>query len=897
MAPLEESAAPVPWAERSKVVGGHHAQDASAAFGEHLRHWRVRAGLTQEELAERAGLTGDTIGALEQGTRRYPYPHTVAALADALGLLPEERARLAASARRPFDARSDAPAGVARWLPPSNVPAPRFALVGRERELALLRDLVAGPTARLVTVVGGGGSGKTALGLRVAYDLRRVFSDRVWVLELASLSDPTLIVGTLTSLLGMRDCQADSAVPRIAALLQERGAALVLDNCEHLVNACASLAGQLLDACPGLRVLATSREPLLIPGERQLRLGPLEAPELIETASVEAVARFAAVQLLVERVQAADSSFALSPGNAASVARLCARLGGLPLAIELAAARVPVLGLDQLAQRLDEGLWVLSGGSRVAPTRQQTLIATLDWSYALLGQPERAVFRRLAVFAGGCDLEAAEAVCSGEDVAPTEVLDRLAELVHRSLVLGEGLDGSARYRLLEPVRQYARQRLEAEGEGALSGAASRHLTYCLGLAERAAPELRGAAQVAWLRRLDQERDNLRAALRHAADQHDAPSLLRLGVALVPFWEVRGYHDEGRRWLEAGLAGAGADARLQVRAVLGLGQLAYWQSDVAAATACFQRAAAQARALSDQPTLATALTWLGAIRVLEVRYAEAEALLAEGLRLHEAVGDQAGTAWALFQLGRAVGNAGDLERANGLLEASLTDYRALGDLRLAATAAMLLGTGLALLGEHQERSAAMLREGLNGLDAVGDRAYLLSGLLALASVAADTEQPARAARLLGAAQTLHATVGASLSPLARSTSNELLDRVRPRLTAAELELALRQGRAFSTKEALAEAERAVTRMGACGSTAAIGTTGQAGALTPREREVARRLAAGQTDRQIAAELDIAPRTVGVHVHHVLSKLELRSRWQVGPRSVDTANTREPPEQAL
>ncbi|MCA1647114.1 MAG: helix-turn-helix domain-containing protein [Chloroflexi bacterium] len=796
-----------------------------SSFGAQLRAWRERAGFSQEALAERAGLGVATLAALEHDQRQRPHPHTLTTLAEALGLAPAERAALlqaapgraaaeadlpehAAAASAPAAGSVDEPAaGLGDWLPRSNVPAPRSALVGRERELKLLRELVAG--TRLVTITGFGGSGKTSLGLHAAHELRTTFSEHVWVVELAPMADPALVLNTIVGVLGVREDEAGSALAAISALLQDRSALLVLDNCEHLIDACAHIAGQLLDACVGLRLLATSREPLLIPGERQLRLGPLAAPDSCEPASVDEVAGYPAVKLFVERAHGADATFVLSADNSCSVAQVCARLSGLPLAIELAAARVAVLGLDQLAKRLEDGLRVLSGGSRVAPTRQQTLGATLDWSYALLDESERAVFRQLAVFAGGWDLEAAEAVCAMDDVAHTGVLDQLGRLVDKSLVVTETFAGTARYRLLEPVRQYAWQRLEAERD--LARVTKRHADYYGGLAQRASPELRAANQVAWLRRLDRERDNLRAALGRAADQDDSQTVLRIGVALVGFWEVRGYTAEGRRWLETGLTKAtphaGSD-QLRLRAQLGIGQLAFWQADLVAAAAAFEQALVLGREHDDTPGVAAALTGLGAVRVAELRFAEAEAPLAEGLRLHELTGDTPGAAWALFHLGRAAANASELagnprdgfQRACALLETSLAHYRALGDVRLGATAGLLLGAALVHAGQWQ-RAAALLLESLAGLEAVGDRAYLLSALVALARVAAIIGQPVCAARLLGAAEALHARVGANRRGAHRSQACDRADAPR----GVKHRWCPRASRAHQTRRALALAD--------------------------------------------------------------------------------------------
>ena len=468
--------------------------------------------------------------------------------------------------------------------------------------------------------------------------------------------------------------------------------------------------------------------------------------------------------------RAVDAGFAVTRGNAAAVAQICRRLDGIPLALELAAARVPVLALPRSSSRAWTTACACSpAGRRARPARQQTLRATLDWSYDLLSAPERAVFRRLAVFAGGCDLEAAEAVCAGAGRPGGGA--RPAGPAGGQVARGGRPRGpAARYRLLEPVRQYAAAGLAAGGEAGGPAGARRALPRP-GRAGGAGPA-RPHAQVAWLARLDREQDNLRAALSWASQRGDLPGLLRLGLALLPYWEVRGYLSEGRRWLAAALEPGEAEALpdgLRVRAQIGAGRLAFWQADLAAAAAHLEAGAALARATGDDRHLAEALVWLGAAQGAGRAFGAARQTLEQGYRLSDATGEPWGAAWALLSLGRVTGNdAGRTDRwtaAAPLLEESRNRFLALGDVRCASIAGVYLGAILARLGAPG-RSAALLQEGLGGLQAVGDRAYLFPGLLTLAWVAALTGDPLRAARLLGAAEGAAPPLG---RPWPRSTA--------------------------------------------------------------------------------------------------------------------------------
>lgn len=785
--------------------------------------------------------------------------------------------------------------------PPRSMPTARTSLIGREQHLATLREVLLSPSVRLLTITGVGGGGKTRLAQALAADVLTAFDGNVFWVALAPVGDGALVPQAVAAALSVLEAPETPVLDALVSRLGDRRALLVLDNCEHLIDACAATAEHLLSACPDLRILATSREPFMIGGERQWRAPPLSVPSSefrVPSAAATNPERGTrnseleqadAVRLFVERAQADASGFQLTAGNAHAVAQICIHLEGIPLAVELAAARMRVLTAHQILAHLDDVFHLLTGGSRVAPTRQQTLRATLDWSYDLLTAQEQRFFRRVAVFAGGFDLEAAEAVWReqgtgwGGGTVPSslfpvpspDVLDLLTRLVDKSLVTVEDGGMVARYRLLEPVRQYAQQHLEGHGE--TDEVRTQHAAYFVALVEGAAPELRGPDQVAWLQRLAREQDNLRAAVRWAHDRDDVVTIARLAVALTPFWEVTGGMSEGRRWLDIVLVASPAQpmtAALRVQAQLAAGRLALWQADLIAATARFEEALALARELAQQQAIAESLTWLGTVRRRQSAVADAARMLDQSLPLHEAVGDQPGAAFALFIRGMVASDEGDWPRAIGLIEESLERFGTIGDVRFIGIAGTLLGAILVARGEVV-RAAGLLREGLTRLRAVGDRAFMLSGLLTLAQIEAQLGRPAQAARLLGAAEKQRSTLGAALPPVNQVTLESTLALIRPQLGEAELSAAEEDGRRMTLDEAIAEA----MHLGKPQPRRAATAAGLVEPLTRREREVARLLAQGATDREIAATLGIAVGTAGVHVHNILGKLRLNSRWQV------------------
>ena len=489
--------------------------DQPQAWGDLLRHYRARAGLTQEQMAERAGLSTRGVQDLENGRSRMPHAVTVQRLAQALGLPADEQAKLEAAARQHPPAR-DADRGISRERAPElrGLPLPRWPLVDRERERSALGPLITHGASRLVTLTGVGGVGKTRLAIELAADVAASFADGTLFVSLAPLRDPALVMATIGQAAGLQEVGGRSQQDIIQSYYREKQALLVLDNVEQ-VAAAAPEIGTLLDACPRLVVLATGRAALHLLGEQEWPLAPLPLPLLRWRQDLDALANTPSVMLFMQRARAVRPDFALTVASAQTVAAICRWLEGLPLAIELAAAQIKTLAPQSLLTRLTRRLAVLGSGAVDVPDRQRTLRATLAWSYDLLTLSEQSLFRHLAVFAGGCTFESIEVVCVGDDQAG-DLLDRLATLVDQSL-LGqeEQADGTARFGMLETVREYGLERLDAHGE--TEAVRRRHAFHYLALAEQAEPELVSFGQVAWARRLGTEHDNHRAALEWALE--------------------------------------------------------------------------------------------------------------------------------------------------------------------------------------------------------------------------------------------------------------------------------------------------------------------------------------------------------------------------------------------
>ena len=560
----------------------------------------------------------------------------------------------------------------------TNLPVQLTSFIGREKEIAAVKSLIT--KQRLVSLTGPGGTGKTRLSLQVAADLLDAFQDGVWFVELAPLSDPALVPQTVLTTIGLREETGRPILEILNNYLQPRKVLLILDNCEHLVQAAAQFAEAILHACLNLRMLVSSREALGIPGEKAYQVASLSTPNPHLPQSVESVAQYEAVLLFVDRAQAVLSGFTITPANAPAVAQICTRLDGIPLAIELAAARVKMLKVEQIAERLDDRFRLLTGGSRTALPRQQTLRAMIDWSYDLLPESERILLRRLSVFAGGWTLEAVETVCQGTGINDYDVLEPLAQLVNKSLIVVDADEATeTRYRLLETVRQYAREKLSESGEGLAIRDA--HLQYFLGLTERAEPELVGPKAVEWMLRLELELDNIRAALEWSLNR-DAQIGLRLGSALFRFWDEYSHAADCRNWLTQLLNHPQAQPHtlVRARALVALGFFMTNNFERQDARAIFEESLALHRELGDKQGIALSLLHLGFVIFQNDNVERGRLMVNESLAIYRELGDKLGIAAVLTRLANNVDSmSNDYERGRAYLDERLAIYREIGSL--------------------------------------------------------------------------------------------------------------------------------------------------------------------------------------------------------------------------
>jgi predicted ATPase len=669
-------------------------------------------------------------------------------------------------------ARPGAPPAAAELERSSNLPLQLTRFIGREKEIADVKRLLS--RASLLTLIGAGGCGKTRLAVQVARDLLEQYPDGVWLVELAALSEPNLAPQEVASALGVREEPGRALLQTLTDYLRSRSLLLILDNCEHLVAACAQLTHALLRGCRDLRVMATSREALGVPGEATWHVPTLSLPNPRRLPSMERLKQYEAVQLFLDRAILSQPAFALTEQNAPAVAQICWRLDGIPLAIELAAARVKVLSVEQIAARLDDAFRLLTAGSRTALPRQQTLRALIDWSYNLLSEPERSLLRRLSVFANGWTLAAAEVVCAGEGIDEFEVLDLLGQLMDKSLVVreehtgqGSGIGGQGsgesadpdpwpltpglsslgpdpgRYRLLETIRQYGAETLRASRDDA--AVRGRHRDFYLAMAEEAEPHLTGAEQELWLERLEIDHDNLRAALGWAAETAEADSALRLGGALWRFWYVRGHLREGRERLEKALAlpGAAECGSSRAKALNAAGALAHAQGEFKDAEAFHQESLSIARQHDDRQNIAFALTNLGNAALDQGNAEQASTLYQQALALWQELGNKRYIAALMNNLGQVELDAGKYDEAIALFRQSLGIKRELGDQRGIALSLNNLGDLAIRQGSH-EQAAEFLEESRHLFRMLGDSyglAMVLDSLAYLASEQGDLDRAA------------------------------------------------------------------------------------------------------------------------------------------------------------
>jgi predicted ATPase/class 3 adenylate cyclase len=746
------------------------------------------------------------------------------------------------------------PKTLARYA--TNLPAPPTALIGRSREAAVLREWLAQPDVRLVTLTGPGGIGKTRLGLHVAADVLDQFPDGVYFVGLAAVRDASLLAGTIAQALGLKEAGDQPAREQLTAHLRDKAALLLLDNFEQLLGAAPQIAALLAEA-PRLKMLITSRAALRILAEHEFVVPPLALPpQALAAASWETLSQYEAVALFIARALAVRPDFAVTNAQAPAIAEVCWRLDGLPLAIELAAARVRLFSPATLLARLRRPLDLLTGGARDLPTRQQTLRATIAWSYDLLEPDERRLFERLAVFVGGWTVEAAEAIWNVErgtlndepgtaDVSlQRSALDLLVALLDKSMIRQEdGLDGEPRFVMLETIREFALEQLDRGGEP--DTIQQRHAEYYTDMAELAEAGLKGAEQVRWLAALEAEHDNMRTALRWALGQPGAEGALRLAGALWRFWDTHGYSGEGRGWLEQALAHPAcyqAPPTLWLKALNGAGTLARRQSDYVRATELFEQGLALSRASGETWWRAVLLNALGLTVRRQGDYARALGLLEESLALSRDVGDERGVTIALGNLGaiahqtgdlaRAAAyhaeslrrtppddqrgmaeglnnlatvlhDQGDLARATELQEQSLALYRALGDRYGIALLLFNLSERLHVTGDLP-RAREYLREALLIYAELGEQHGCVECLERFAGLAATRDQIVRAARLWGAAEAARMALGSAMSPLELAVHQRAVAAARAKIDQPGWEAAWAAGRALSLEGAIADA---------------------------------------------------------------------------------------------
>ncbi len=694
--------------------------------------------------------------------------------------------------------RHDFPALRSLEATPNNLPQQVTSFVGREREEAEVKALLRG--TRLLTLLGVGGLGKTRLSLQVAADVMDGYPDGVWFVDLAPLSDPGLMPQAVASVLGVKEEAGRPVQEALAKYVRERQLLLVLDNCEHLLHACAGLAKHLLQSGPRLTILATSREHLHVAGETTYPMPSLSVPDAQNAIPVEALAQFESVRLFIDRAEAAQPTFRLTAQNASAVADICRRLDGIPLAIELAAARVRALSVEKIAARLSDRFRLLTGGDKTALPRQQTLRALIDWSYDLLTPSERTLLRRLAVFAGGWTLEAAEGVGAGGEIDESEVLDLLANLVEKSLAVlaAEG----ERYRLLETVRQYAQERLFESGDG--NTARARHLAFYLAFAERARPELVGTQQATWLRRIDADAENLLAA--HAwCDQAEGGALfgLRLASSLRRYMMMRGLLALGYRVTLEALDRAGAQERSAARcwALFDAGQLGSWMGRYGDAQRYLEESLEIARELGDKRGVAAALQPLALAAFGLGDVAKARGHLDEALALAQERGvprDAAAVLNALAQIHRMQGEQG---AAQSLYERAIALLRELGDRENLALALLNLAM-VSIDSGCAQRSVAMLEEALVIAQDIGSKPAGQSVLDVCAGLAAFCEQWEYAARLFGAAEAHKDQTGIHRDPADEAFLLPLVERARAALGATTFAASEASGRQLSYNDTMA-----------------------------------------------------------------------------------------------
>ncbi len=759
------------------------SREEETAFGRLLKQYRRSAHLTQETLAERVGYSPDYISMLERGVR-IPAPATVDALVRALDLNSEDGVNLVAAAK---DQHKAVPIA-------SQLSIQRGPLIGREQETALILSLLQQPHVRLLTLTGPGGVGKTRLAEQIAAALSSSFSDGVIPIDLAMVNDPTRVASAIAQTLELREASGERIQERLLGYLRRKEMLLLLDTFERVLDA-ASFIADLLARCPHLKLLVTSRAPLRLREEQEFQLQPLMFPASTAKLSTDDLLQFSAVALFVQRTRLVKPDFKNDNESLKIIAGICRQLDGLPLAIELAAARVKHLSLSELRDQSMYRLEILTGGPRDVPERQQRMSDTIAWSYQLLAPTEQRIFRQLSVFVRSWSLQAAQSICSA-GVTPATLLDTLRVLVDNSLVtLSE-----ARYRMLDTIREFAQEQLSLSGEAAAMQ--QRHAEYFLRLAQQAAPALEGGQLSEWHRQLELEEENIRAALHWLMENNEMEFALHLAGSIWRYWQRQGNLGEGRRWLEEGLA-KGKDVSKEVRAnaLWGAIWLTYHQGDYVRANEESAEYLPLAREIGDRLHLRNALTGLGVTAVAQGRYDEGVAYLRESLEICRGVGKNWHLGTSLLNLGQTLMHLGDPQEAVLLLEEALAVYSELGNKAFVARTKGYLGYA-ALLRSDYSLAENYFRQSLQEFFDLHETMGIAEGLEGLAAVFAVTDRAAQTARLAATAGVIRETIVAKALPLDQATFQAYLQEARQAIDPEAWRFAWNQGTTMPIGEAVA-----------------------------------------------------------------------------------------------